>query len=111
MLWVNYGEVCMPSEFTKRVITIIKSIPEGNITGYGQIAAMAGSPQAARQVVRILNTCSRSENLPWWRVVNKSGIISLQCEGFAEQKARLEEEGVVVSDDGAIDLAKYGWLP
>lgn len=59
--------------FTARVLQIILLIPEGKVMTYGQIAAEAGSPRGARQVVRILHTLSQKHRLPWHRVVNRLG--------------------------------------
>ncbi|WP_094096300.1 MGMT family protein [Paenibacillus physcomitrellae] len=81
--------------FTERVISIIKQIPEGQVMTYGQIAALAGSPRAARQVVRILHSSSRKHKLPWHRVVNVKGEIGLQDEESRfMQRMQLEQEGV-----------------
>ncbi|MFC0471513.1 MGMT family protein [Halalkalibacter kiskunsagensis] len=55
----------------EKVLDIIKHIPVGKVMTYGQIAKFAGSPRAARQVVRILHSMIRKYNLPWHRVVNK----------------------------------------
>lgn len=77
---------------------------------YGQIAASAGSPRAARQVVRILHTMSSKYELPWHRVVNKQGKIALQDEEMAWlQRERLENENVEVSFQGMLDLKQYQW--
>lgn len=77
---------------------------------YGQIATLAGSPRAARQVVRILHTMSRKYELPWHRVVNKQGAIVLKDEEMAWlQRERLESEGVEVSFQGQLDLSAYQW--
>jgi methylated-DNA-protein-cysteine methyltransferase-like protein len=97
--------------FTQRVVEAIKSIPRGKVATYGQIAAMAGNPRAARQVVRVLASLSAKEGLPWHRVINSKGTISLSGAGFDEQKARLEAEGAVVDGRGAVDLKKYQWRP
>lgn len=94
--------------FTMRVIEIIKSIPEGNVMTYGQVAGQAGSPRGARQVVRILHSLSHIHKLPWHRVVNAKGEIALQeDEARFMQKLYLSDEGVEVSDAGSIDLLKY----
>jgi len=66
--------------FTEKVIAIIAAIPEGKVMTYGQIAAAAGSPRAARQVVRILHSMSDKYHLPWHRVVNAQGMIGIQDE-------------------------------
>ncbi|MFD2371644.1 MGMT family protein [Brevibacillus sp. GCM10020057] len=99
-------------EFTKRAIAIIASIPAGKVMTYGQIASLAGSPRAARQVVRILHAMSKKHRLPWHRVINGKGRIGLQDEvSFTLQKMNLEAEGVAVSAEGAIDLSVYQYAP
>lgn len=100
------------SPFTRRVIELIASIPRGNVATYGGIAAMAGSPRAARQVVRVLHSSSRKEGLPWHRVINREGRISLpDMRGGDEQRERLEAEGVVFAPNGRIDLDRFLWRP
>ncbi|WP_178025499.1 MGMT family protein [uncultured Paenibacillus sp.] len=94
--------------FTARTLEIISSIPPGKVMTYGQIAAAAGSPRAARQVVRILHSMSVKYGLPWYRVVNGKGQIALQEEAAVqEQMWNLEEEGVEVLPGGRIDLNRY----
>ncbi|ETI67462.1 MGMT family protein [Neobacillus vireti] len=98
--------------FTENVIEIIRSIPEGKVMTYGQIAGLAGSPRAARQVVRILHSMSRAHRLPWHRVINAKGQIALQDdESYNEQLLSLEAEGVEVGLNGVIDLGEYQWNP
>ena len=102
----------MYAAFTERALDVIRSIPKGKVASYGQIAALSGSPKAARQVVRILHTLSSPEKLPWHRVIGSTGEISLpKGAGFEEQKARLEAEGVRVGAGGEIDMKKHGWVP
>lgn len=75
---------------------------------YGQVAAMAGSPRGARQVVRILHAMSASYDLPWHRVVNIKGEIAITDEESRYmQKFYLEQEGVIVDDYYRIDLHKF----
>ncbi|WP_211748915.1 MGMT family protein [Paenibacillus sp. Marseille-Q4541] len=94
--------------FTAQVIEIIKSIPEGKVMTYGQVAALAGSPRAARQVVRILHSMSEKHRLPWHRVVNKQGEIALSDEWHRSlQQSLLEEEGVYLNLSKRIDLTIY----
>lgn len=98
--------------FTEKVIDIIRNIPDGRVMTYGQIAGFAGSPRAARQVVRILHSMSRKHHLPWHRVINAKGQIALQNDEFYnEQIMALEIEGVKVDLNGNIDLAKFQWHP
>lgn len=98
--------------FTERVLEIIKHIPEGKVMTYGQIARVAGSPRAARQVVRVLHSMSRKHRLPWHRVINSKGQIALQDdESYHEQLFSLESEGVKIGLHGTIDLKKYQHHP
>jgi methylated-DNA-protein-cysteine methyltransferase-like protein len=99
------------SSFTHAVKQIILMIPPGKVSTYGQIAASAGNPRGARQVSWILHSCSRKDNLPWHRVVNSKGRISLQGSGYEMQKALLEQEGVQFTETDAIDLSQYLWRP
>ncbi|MCP3030988.1 MGMT family protein [Halobacillus sp. A1] len=93
--------------FTQQVIHVISSIPAGTVMTYGQVARAAGSPRAARQVVRVLHTMSRKYNLPWHRVVNGKGEIAIKDEESAfEQQSALEAEGVVVVNK-KIDLQEF----
>ena len=98
--------------FTARAVRIIRAIPRGKVATYGLVAAAAGSPLAARQVVRVLHTLSRKERLPWHRVINSRGSISLpRGAGFERQRALLRSEGVRVSGRGGVDMRRHLWLP
>ncbi len=100
----------MYTEFTRRVIAVIKAIPPGRVITYGAVAALAGSSHGARQVTRILHSLSEKEGLPWHRVISASGKISLpEQAGREEQAALLRAEDVVVSDDYRIDLEVFHW--
>jgi methylated-DNA-protein-cysteine methyltransferase related protein len=102
----------MTATFTDRAIALIKKIPKGKVATYGQIAAMAGDPRGARQVVRILNIYHEKEKLPWFRIINREGKISLPPGGGYElQKSMLENEGVVFDSEDKINLEKFLWSP
>lgn len=95
--------------FTEQAIKVIVSVPAGQVLTYGQVARLAGSPRAARQVGWLLNSMSDQYNMPWHRIINSKGIISLRDpEGAFVQKMLLESEGISVID-GKIDLKKYLW--
>ena len=97
----------LPETFTEKVILILKNIPRGKVTSYGTIAALAGSPRAARQVVQILH---RTDNIPWHRVINSQGEIAIKdYDGFQEQKILLSMEGIESDSKGKIELEKYLW--
>ncbi len=111
VVW-RFNSCMVHKSFYQRVVNIIKSIPEGRVATYGQIAQYAGSPRAARQVAYILHASSGKENLPWHRVVNSKGGISLKPRrGFELQKQLLEREGIIFDEEDHIDLKKYAWLP
>ncbi len=94
--------------FTERVLEIIKGIPEGKVMTYGQIAAIAGSPRGARQVVRVLHTLSEKYKLPWHRVINSKGEISIvNYESRNLQKQLLESEGVTFTSNNTINLNEF----
>jgi methylated-DNA-protein-cysteine methyltransferase-like protein len=98
--------------FTEKVIKIIQSIPEGKVMTYGGIAQAAGSPRGARQVVRILHSMSRKYKLPWHRVVNVKGMISLaEDEESSLQKLYLLGEGIIFDGKGVIDLELFQFHP
>ena len=94
--------------FTAEVVRILKEIPEGYVVTYGQVARMAGSPRAARQVVRILHTLSEKHGLPWHRVVNTRGEIAVPDEESKElQRMLLKGEDVEFLCDGRVDLSAF----
>lgn len=100
----------MTEPFTKKVMELIREIPEGRVVTYGFIAALAGNPRAARQVARVLHSCSRKEGLPWHRVVNRDGRISLKpFQGYEIQKQLLEGERVLFDQKDRIDLNIFLW--
>ncbi len=88
----------------------VAAIPAGKVATYGQVAEMAGLPGSARLVGRCLSQLPRDTQLPWFRVINASGKISLPVgsEGYLKQVAYLQEEGVVVMN-GRISLVKFRW--
>ena len=102
----------MLNPFTVNVKKFIRQIPAGKVATYGMIAALAGNPRAARQVARILHSCSRKDSLPWHRVVNRHGRISLKpFQGYEIQDALLRAEGVAFTEDNTIDLDRFLWKP
>jgi methylated-DNA-protein-cysteine methyltransferase-like protein len=96
--------------FSQQVIAIVRGIPPGRVATYGQIAACAGNPRAARGVVWVLHAASRKHELPWHRVVNSRGTISLRPGGgYEEQRSRLEAEGLRFDSRGRLDLRTVLW--
>ena len=95
-----------------RIYTALATIPSGRVATYGQIGKLAGLPRSGRLVGRTLRNLPNNSVLPWHRVINASGRISLplDSEGFKRQKARLQEEGLIVKGN-RISLAQYQWKP
>ncbi len=109
--------------FKEAVILCVKKIPKGKVASYGQIAAMAGHPRAARQVGQILKILDISlpfvasakkgySNIPWWRVINNQGIISIKGNWTATkelQRDLLKRDGIKIEKDFKINIEKYRW--
>jgi len=102
-----------PIRWRQRVYALVRQIPRGRVATYGQLAALAGRPRAARQVGQALAALDASSDVPWHRVVNAQGRISRRADGDSDrlQRYALEDEGVVFSVDAAIDLRRYQWRP
>ena len=102
----------MASEFSERVISLLKRVPKGKVVTYGALAAYAGNPRGARQVVRVINTYWEREKLPWHRVINREGKISLAPgQGYELQKAKLKAEGARFDKADRVDLERCLWIP
>lgn len=99
----------MTSSFFEQVYRIVRHIPPGRVATYGQIARLLGMPHAARTVGWALRGLPDGSDVPWQRVINAQGAISLGHYGAAVQRALLEEEGIVFDDHGRLDLSVYGW--
>lgn len=95
-----------------RVYEIVKQIPKGKVTTYGQIAQMLGNPHLSQVVGYALHVNPEPGVIPCHRVVNRFGSV---CEGFAFgggeiQRQMLEKEGIEFMQNGNIDLKKFIWL-
>jgi methylated-DNA-protein-cysteine methyltransferase-like protein len=96
--------------FKEKVIEIVNDIPSGRVVSYGQVATYAAAPRAARQVGWVLNQLEGHIWVPWWRVVNNAGRISIKGTTFYTpllMKELLEKEGVDVHDDLTFDMETY----
>ena len=98
------------TEFSKRVIELIQSVPKGKVATYGLIARLAGHPQGSRGVGWLLHSSTHKYKLPWQRIIKSSGRLSFpeHSESFMIQKSKLEAEGVIVVN-GRVDLKKFLW--
>ena len=95
-------------EFFAAVHAVVRAIPRGHVATYGQVAALAGWPRRARMVGAALQQASRQTPLPWHRVINARGELSLDGQEAQTQRERLVAEGIVFRANGRIDLNKYG---
>lgn len=102
------------SPFKEKVIEIIKSIPYGTVMSYGQVAVYAGAPRAAREVGWILNSLEEVSGIPWWRVTNDKGYLSIRGTKYNDKntmKVLLEKEGLHINEDYTFDIVTYRYLP
>jgi methylated-DNA-protein-cysteine methyltransferase related protein len=90
----------------------VRRIPRGRVATYGQVATLSGLPGRARQVGYALHALHAATALPWQRVVNAAGAISLPpMNGGLTQRLLLEKEGVQFDAAGRIPLRRYAWRP
>jgi methylated-DNA-protein-cysteine methyltransferase-like protein len=96
----------------ERIWQVVALIPRGRVATYGQVALLAGLPRGARKVGRVMSQLPRGTRLPWHRVVNASGRISLPVgsPSHTKQRATLEREGVVFRS-GRLSLTRFRWQP
>ncbi len=104
----------MASDTYSRIYRVISKIPRGHVATYGQVAALADMPRAARQVGYALAALREgARDVPWHRVINSKGEISARSEpGFEDlQRMLLEQEGVRFDAQGKVALEKVRWAP
>lgn len=90
----------------QRIWQVTAEIPRGTVATYGQIAELAGLPGGARQVGLTLSQLPTGTKLPWHRVINAAGRISITDP--SRQRALLESEGVVF-ENGRVNLKRFRW--
>lgn len=115
------AEARMLPSFREQVFRLVRQIPPGRISTYGDIAAMLGRPRAARGVGWALASLSDdgtpggaaadTSPVPWWRVVNRNGEVSSPSLHHVAQRQRalLASEGIRTDASGRIDRERYGW--
>ena len=99
-------------ELARQILQVIALIPYGKVASYGQIARMAGLPKHARLVGYLLKHLEAEADIPWHRVINSQGKISLSKlneSGENVQRLKLVAEGVMVIGD-KINLKQYQWM-
>lgn len=107
-----------PLAFKQKVWDVVRRIPPGKVATYGQIAGLISPPIGveakdylafgARWVGGAMASCP--DDVPWQRVINSQGKISLPAgAGYEHQRLLLEQEGIVFDERGRINLAEYRW--
>ncbi len=102
------------NELDLRIWQVVALIPRGRVASYGDVAAQAGVPGAARRVGAALRKLPTGSKIPWHRVVNAAGGISFpeNSSGHRTQRERLEKEGLQFKANGKLDLRAYrGFSP
>jgi methylated-DNA-protein-cysteine methyltransferase-like protein len=96
----------------EKIRAVVAKIPRGRVATYGQVAILAGLPGHARLVGYALSALPHGSRLPWHRVVNARGQISLRGGGMdIVQRLRLKRERVSFNRQGVIALAVFRWRP
>ena len=98
-------------EMAEMILTVVSQIPYAKVATYGQIARLAGLPQHARLVGRVLSHLEENTDIPWYRVINAQAKISLNkldSSGQNIQQQKLIQEGIVLNGD-RVDLKRYQW--
>jgi methylated-DNA-protein-cysteine methyltransferase-like protein len=104
--------MAVPASTYVRIYRAVRRIPRGRVATYGDIAHHAGLPGRARQVGYALHALPSGSTVPWHRVINRAGRISLPPDaGGLEQRFRLIAEGVRVDPGGRVNLAAHHWRP
>ena len=100
----------LDKNWAKQVWKVVADIPSGHVLTYGDVARLSGMPGAARRVSQALRWAPKSLSLPWHRVINAQGKISIPEDSawHQRQKSLLQDEGVVFLN-GKVDLLHYGY--
>lgn len=93
-------------EFCRDVYDVVREIPAGKVTTYGDIAALLGLPQYSRLVGRALRQVPQGLVLPCHRVVNAAGRLA---PGWVEQRELLLSEGIRFKPNGCVDMKQCRW--
>jgi methylated-DNA-protein-cysteine methyltransferase-like protein len=92
-----------------QIYEVVRQVPPGRVASYGQIAEIVGVGCDARMVGYAMASAPEGGDVPWQRIVNRQGKISLPGQGGEIQRMRLEAEGVEFDARGRIDLERFGW--
>lgn len=93
------------------IYSVVRRIPRGRVASYGQVARVAGLVNAARQVGYALHALPTGSSVPWHRVLNARGAVSLRNHHGLTQRLLLAREGVRFGARDRVDMARFGWKP
>jgi O-6-methylguanine DNA methyltransferase len=97
-----------PKPFAARVLSVVRRIPPGRVATYGEVAALAGRPRAARAVGNIMRSCRRPD-IPCHRVIAAGGRLGGYGGSEMMKRALLVAEGITVSGSRVRDLGRVAW--
>jgi len=103
-----------PDSIRQRIYAVVRRVPRGKVATYGQIAEIAGLEGHARQVGYAMAALQSSSALPWHRIINAEGRVSMRSAGAGStivQQRLLEREGIVFNGGGRVSLTRYRWKP
>lgn len=106
--------VASPDSTRQKIYAVVRRVPRGKVATYGQIAEIAGLEGHARQVGYAMAALQSSSALPWHRILNAQGRVSMRSAGAGStivQQQLLEREGIVFDGGGRVSLARYRWKP
>jgi len=95
------------------ILAVVRRIPRGRVATYGQIASLAGLARQPRLVGYALHALPNNTTVPWHRVINARGMVSVRSDGTASlsQRLLLEREGVHFDGRGRVSLERHQWRP
>jgi O-6-methylguanine DNA methyltransferase len=99
-----------PDRFASRVLSVVRRIPPGRVATYGEVAALAGRPRAARAVGNVMRGCGRPD-VPCHRVIAAGGRLGGYGGNSGLKRALLAAEGVIVSGSRVRELERVRWRP
>ena len=98
----------MARTFQEQVYALVRAVPMGCVTSYGQLAMMTGRPRASRIIGCMMAKCS-DPSMPCHRVLHRDGSLCNSDTFGPMQRQLLHDEGVVIEKNGRVDMQKYGW--
>ena len=110
---MNKRRVSQSVSTHQTIFAVVRRIPRGRVATYGQIAALAGLVRQPRLVGYALHALPIGTRVPWHRVINARGMVSIRSDGVASlsQRFLLEREGVEFDGRGRVSLGRYQWRP